>query len=112
MRFANVVARRPEGPALLIDPMPLIPAWAWDTAYFEATLASYLHPGSSASAGLVKDLARERQALGVPIGDELDRVEQLVLGWAAAVWWRTAPWRHANEPWRSWVTRRVRALHC
>ena len=110
VHFANVVARGPDGPALLIDPMPLMSAWAWDAAYLEATLAPYQSAVPNGGSGLVHHLAREREALGLPTAHDLGRVEQLVLGWAAAVWWRIAPWRHDNETWRSWVERRVAGL--
>jgi hypothetical protein len=112
LQVVNAVARREHGPALLIDPMPMATAWAWDSAYLEAVLAPYQPTGTraDAGAGLVHELARARDALGLPTPAELHRVEQLVLGWAAAHWWRIAPWRHTNEKWRDWVARRVHAL--
>ena len=106
---ANAVARDPTGPALLIDPMPIATVWPWDAAYLEAVVAPYLGPAEVGyGAGFVHALARERRVLGLTDHeDQLDRVESVVLAWAAAAWWRMAPWRHANAQWRAWVERCV-----
>ncbi len=104
----NAVARDATGPALLIDPMPITSVWAWDAAYLQAVLMPYqafVHED-----GLITALARERRALGLPAGEgRLDRVERVVLAWAAAAWWRMAPWRHDNPQWRDRVERCVTA---
>jgi hypothetical protein len=110
VQVGNAVARRVDGPALLIDPMPITTVWAWDAAHLQAVLAPYQSPASTGGGGLVHGLARQRRALGLPTADELSRVEQLVLGWAAALWWRIAPWRHNNDTWRDWVERQVQSL--
>lgn len=110
VHFQNVVARHQDGPALLIDPMPISTVWAWDAAYLQATLAPYRTELARERLRLVDDLARSRRALGLPTADRLDRVEQLVLGWAAALWWNIAPWRHEHASWRRWVEQRVREL--
>lgn len=105
----NAVARDPTGPALLIDPMPTTTVWAWDAAYLQAVLAPYQRFGEAGhGGGLVHALARERRALGLRDRDgRLDGVERVVLAWAAAAWWRMAPWRHDNPQWRDWVERCV-----
>ncbi len=110
VHFANVVARAPGGAALLIDPMPIKAVWAWDAAYLQATLAPYVAPLSAHGHGLVRNLAGERQALGLRTAEDLQRVEEVVLGWAAALWWRIAPWRHNNERWRTWVEQHLEAI--
>ena len=102
----NAVARDATGPALLIDPMPITSVWAWDAAYLQAVLMPYqaFGPGD----GLIPALARERRALGLPAGEgRLDRLERVVLAWAAAAWWRMGPWRHDNPHWRDGVERCV-----
>ncbi len=105
----NAVARDPTGPALLIDPMPIITVWAWDAAYLQAVLAPYQTMGDPRhEGGLVHALGRERRGMGLPAAARhLDRVELVVLAWAAAAWWRMAPWRHDNPQWRDWVERCV-----
>ena len=102
----NAVARDATGPALLIDPMPITSVWAWDAAYLQAVLMPY--QAFVPEDGLIPALARERRALGLPAGEgRLDRVERVVLAWAAAAWWRMAPWRHDNPQWRDRVERCV-----
>jgi hypothetical protein len=104
VHLANVVARYVDGPALLIDPMPITTVWAYDAAYLEVVSG---HPGGedpiTGSLGLVHELARARQAMGLQTADDLDRVERLVLGWVAVLWWRIAPWRHDVAAWRRFV---------
>lgn len=109
LHTGNAVARDPSGPALLIDPMPITTVWAWDAAYLEAVLAPYQRVARlGQGGGLVHALGRERSALGVPMAARrLDHVERVVLAWAAAAWWRMAPWRHENAQWRDWVEQRV-----
>lgn len=94
VHFGNTVARTPDGPALLIDPMPITTVWAYDAAYLEVVSG---HPG------MVHEMARARQALGLPTADGLERVERILLGWVAALWWRIAPWRHERPAWRRYV---------
>jgi hypothetical protein len=110
VHLANAVARRSDGPALLIDPMPIRTIWAWDAAYLDATLAPYRSRGADVNKTCVRSLAGRRSRAGLPVPDDLARVENLALGWAAAVWWRIAPWRHENEVWRAWVEQRVEEL--
>jgi len=109
LHSANAVARGWIGPALLIDPMPVATVWPWDAAYLQAALAPYLSPADIGfGASFVHAFARERRALGLGGHEgELDRVEHVVGSWAAAAWWRMAPWRHANAQWRAWVERCV-----
>lgn len=94
LHFGNAVARTPDGPALLVDPMPVTTVWAYDAAYLEVV---------SGHSGMVHEMARARQALGLPTADDLERVERMLLGWVAALWWRIAPWRHERPAWRRYV---------
>lgn len=110
LHTANAVARDATGPALLIDPMPTTTVWAWDAAYLQAVLAPYQRFDDARSGGLVRMLARERQRMGLPAREgQLDRVERVVLAWAAAAWWRMAPWRHESPNWSNWVEGTVNA---
>lgn len=101
VHFGNVVARSPDGPALLIDPMPMATVWALDAADLQLTSG---HPG------IINGLACARRELALPTADDLAEVERFVLGWTAARWWRIAPWRHTNERWRATVERLVDGL--
>ena len=86
--------------------MPITSVWAWDAAYLQAVLMPY--QAFVQEDGLIPALARERRALGLPAGEgRLDGVERVVLAWAAAVWWRMAPWRYDNPQWRDRVERCV-----
>ena len=108
---ANAVARHAGGLALLIDPMATTTVWPWDGAYLQAVLAPYQRfDDAGPGGGLVYALARERRSIGLPASEgQLHRVERIVLAWAAAAWWRMAPWRHENRHWRDWVERTVTA---
>ena len=108
---ANAVARHAAGVALLIDPMPTTTVWPWDGAYLQAMLAPYQRfDPAAAGGGLVYALARERRSIGLPASErQLHRIGRIVLAWAAAVWWRMAPWRHENRNWSGWVERTVTA---
>ena len=101
VHFANVVVRSTGGPALHIDTMPITTVWPYDAAYFEVV---HGHPG------MIRELARRRGTLGLPTAEELERVERIVLGCAAALWWRIAPWRHGAPAQRSYVEARVDEL--
>ncbi len=94
VHFANVVARTRVDTALLIDVTPIATVWAWDAACLQIVNG---HPG------MVHELARARNALGLRTADDLERVERFVLGWVAALWWRIAPWRHDLPGWRQYV---------
>ncbi len=94
LHFSNVVARTMGGAPLFIDPMPIRTVWAWDAAYFEV---------ASGHGGIVPRFERARRALGAPATPDLEIVERLLLAWAAACWWRMAPWRHDSPAWASKV---------
>jgi hypothetical protein len=94
VHFGNVVARGADGPALLIDAMPITTVWAWDAAYLE---------GTCRQPGVVQQFELARRAIGLPSTNQIERVAQIALGWVAAYWWRIAPWRHDNEIWRGLV---------
>lgn len=88
--------------------MPVVTVCAWDAAYLQAVLAPYQRFGGD--SGLVHALARERRAVGLEGGGKhLARVERGALAWAAAAWWRMAPWRHGDRDWSDWVERVVDA---
>ena len=108
---ANAVARHATGPALLVDPMPMTTVWPWDAAYLQAVLAPHQRfDHGSRGDGLVHVLARERRSIGLSAREgQLDRIERVVLAWAAAAWWRMAPWRHESPDWRGWVEDTVNA---
>jgi hypothetical protein len=96
VHFDNVVARTVDGPALLIDAMPIKTVWAWDAAYLEVM---------SEHAGVVRQFESERRRLGARPTERIDLVERVLLGWVAAYWWRIAPWRHDDPAWRACVER-------
>lgn len=94
VHFGNVVARGVDGPALLVDAMPMTTVWAWDAAYLEVM---------SEQPGVIRQFDDERRGLDLRATEELDRVGRLVLAWVAAYWWRIAPWRHDRPEWRAKV---------
>lgn len=113
--FGNVVARAAGSPPLLIDTMPKLMPWCWDASYLQ--VAAFRELGDlQAQAdgthipGLVHVLADARAELGLQVPRDLERVEVVVLAWAAACWWRIAPWRRDESMWRTEVGRRIDAL--
>jgi hypothetical protein len=106
VHFWNTVAKTPDGPWLLIDPIPRTAHWAWDAAY--AQLAS----GIAETPDLIDILASEREQLGLALPglDHLDEIRIVLLGLSSLLWWAILPARRTDLWWREQVERNITAL--
>jgi hypothetical protein len=106
VHFWNAIARTPDGPWRLIDPIPRTAHWSWDAGYAQLT------SGVPETPDLITILAAERRRLGLPVNgeDQLDRVRTVVLGWSSLLWWAILPARHSDTWWRNQIEQNVAAL--
>ncbi len=106
MHFWNTIAKTPNGPWRLIDPIPRTAHWAWDAAYAQLT------SGVPDTPDLIDLLVAERKRLGITVPgiDSLGKVRTVLLGLSSLLWWAILPHRRDDPWWRSQVQTNVTAL--